>query len=78
VYKLEFNKVKLLEFNKELIQEKLNTKFIERDNVRKYFNSEELIKEIEKEIIELQELYKLIENYLEFAMIEPYIKEEII
>lgn len=75
---MEFNKVKLLEFNKELIQEKLNTKFIERDNVRKYFNSEELIKEIEKEIIELQELYKLIENYLEFAMIEPYIKEEII
>lgn len=71
-----FGKVELLELNKELIAEKLNYKFIERNNIRKYFNSEELLKEIEKEIVELQELYKLIESYLEYAMIEPYLQKE--
>lgn len=71
-----FGKVELLELNKELIAEKLNYKFIERNNIGKYFNSEELLKEIEKEIVELQELYKLIESYLEYAMIEPYLQKE--
>lgn len=71
-----FGKVELLELNKELIAEKLNYKFIERNNIGKYFNSEELLKEIEKEIVELQELYKLIESYLEYAMIEPYLQKK--
>jgi hypothetical protein len=71
-----FGKVELLELNKELIAEKLNYKFIERNNIGKYFNSEELLKEIEKEIVELQELYKLIDSYLEYAMIEPYLQKE--
>lgn len=75
---MQFDKKDLLEFVEEIILEKLNNKFVEKKNIEKFFKSKELLKEVEEEIIILQESYKLIQSYLELAMIEPFIREKTI